>query len=319
MSKTIKMTPEYIAECRREFDEALKNAIVECRKNFDDALREEKLADGKISFTKTFSIDKKRTATVYFTAEAWAKMVVLIQEFSKEVAWHGLASRIESEDHDEYMIYDILVYPQEVTGATVNTDQEGYETWLMGNDDEVFNNIRMQGHSHVNMSPTPSGVDLTHQEKILEQLEDDMFYIFMIWNKSFKRNIKIYDLQKNVLFEDGDVEVKIFDNGVGLDEFLNGAREMVRDRVYSGANNLWTPPGAAFDTKPFNPLPASTQKSDSKSGKDEGEDKKNGKKNKNKPKVQIGAGWNGANAAGKRAQSSFFEDYGGYDYDKWWI
>lgn len=332
MSKIIKMTPEYIAECRREFNEALKNAVVECQKNFDDALHEEKLADGKISFTKTFSIDKKRTATVYFTSEAWTKMVVLIQEFSKEVAWHGLASRIESEDHDEYMVYDILVYPQEVTGATVNTDQEGYEKWLMSNDDDVFNNIRMQGHSHVNMGPTPSAVDITHQEKILEQLEDDMFYIFMIWNKSFKRNIKIYDLQKNVLFEDSDVEVKIFDSGIGLDEFINNAKEMVKDKVYSygsnygsnyynGQNKPWTPPGAASDAKPYNPLPASTQKADSKSEKDEKKDKKNGKKNKDKPKVQIGSGWNRANAsddddpAEKATQRSLFGNYDGYDDD----
>ena len=45
MSKIIRMTPEYIEECRKDFEESLKNA---------------KLADGKISFTKTFVAERKR-------------------------------------------------------------------------------------------------------------------------------------------------------------------------------------------------------------------------------------------------------------------
>ena len=217
MSKIIKLTPELIQESVRDFADVLKNA---------------KLSGGKIDFSKTFTYEK-RVSTIYFTAEAWVKMIMLIQEFDKEVAWHGVAHRVDNEDLDEYIVSDILVYPQEVTGATVNTDQDKYQTWLMNHEDDVFNNIRMQGHSHVNMAPSPSGVDLTHQEKILDQLENDMFYIFMIWNKSFKRNIKIYDLQKNVLFEDGDVEVKILDSGVGLQEFIDSAKELVVAKTYT--------------------------------------------------------------------------------------
>ena len=219
MGKPIKITQEHIDEARQEFETTLNNI---------------KLADGKISYTKTFGSNAEK-ATVYFTSEAWTKMVALLQEFTDEVAWHGLACR--SEDPAGYVIYDILVYPQEVTGATVNTDQEKYQVWLMEHEDDVFNNIRMQGHSHVNMTTSPSSVDLTHQEKILDQLEDDMFYIFMVWNKKFESHTKVYDLQKNTLYENSDVDVKLLDTGIGLDVFITEAKCMVSKRTYAYSGN----------------------------------------------------------------------------------
>ena len=219
MAKIIKLTEEYIEEARRDFEEALKNA---------------KLSDGKINFCKSFtSISRK--ATVYFTEIAWEKMQSLIREFDKEVAWHGVAFRGEDTEKDEYTITDILVYPQEVTGSTVTTDQTKYQTWLMEHDDDVFNNIRMQGHSHVNMSTSPSSVDTNLYEKILDQLDDTMFYIFLIYNKRGDKTYKIYDLAKNVLFETSDVTVKIIGKDFDLDSFVRDAKSKVTDRVYSYA------------------------------------------------------------------------------------
>lgn len=217
MAKIIKLTEKYIDEIRKDFEKALSTT---------------KFSDGKINFTKSLS-DIKRDATVYFTELAWIKMQTLVREFDKEVAWHGIAKRGEDLDKDEYYITDILVYPQEVTGATVNTDQEKYQMWLMGQEDEVFNNIRMQGHSHVNMGVTPSGVDCSLYDRILDQLDDDMFYIFMIWNKRWEKTIKIYDLAKNVMFDTSDCKVKILDDGVGIEKFLKDAKENVKDKVYT--------------------------------------------------------------------------------------
>lgn len=217
MSKIIKMTPEYSNQILEEFKKELESG---------------KFSDGKINFSKTFStIDRK--ATVYFTELAWLKMKTLIREFSKEVAWHGVAKRGDDESKDEYFIEDILVYPQEVTGATVSTDQEKYQMWLMEHDDEVFNNIRMQGHSHVNMGVTPSGVDTALYERILDQLDDDMFYIFMIWNKNDAKTVKIYDMKKNILFETSDVTVEVLDDGTGIESFLKNAKKLVVDKTYS--------------------------------------------------------------------------------------
>lgn len=218
MSKIIKMTSQNLDEIRRDFEEALKGV---------------KLSDGKIHFTKTFDTIQRK-ANLYFTELAYLKMLTLVREFDKEVAWHGIAKRCEDEE-DAYIISDILVYPQEVTGTTVNTDQEKYQMWLMNHDDEVFNNIRMQGHSHVNMGTTPSSVDTSLYDRILEQLNDDMFYIFLIWNKRNEKTIKIYDLAKNVLFETADVTVSVREDDIGMERFLKDAKEMVQDKKYTPA------------------------------------------------------------------------------------
>lgn len=216
MSKIIKMTSQNLDELRKDFEEALKGV---------------KLSDGKINFTKTFG-NIQRKATLYFTELAYLKMLTLVREFDKEVAWHGIAKRHDTEE-DAYIISDILVYPQEVTGATVNTDQEKYQMWLMSHEDDVFNNIRMQGHSHVNMGTTPSTVDTSLYERLLDQLDDTMFYIFLIWNKRNEKTIKIYDLAKNVLFETADVTVSLIEDGTGMEKFLSTAKEMVQDKKYT--------------------------------------------------------------------------------------
>ena len=301
MSRLIKMTPEYMEECRSDFEKALQLA---------------KLSDGKLNFTKTFA-SGDRKAKIFFTPPAWAKMVILINEFDKEVAWHGVAHRLGEAEGEampagpecEYIITDILVYPQEVTASTVEMDTEKYATWLMENiEDERFNAIRMQGHSHVRMGPTPSSVDLNHQEEILQMLGDNDFYIFMIWNKSFASNIKVYDMKENTLFENSDVSVKILDEVGDLNEFLADAKAMVKDRVYS--YNSYRAPGstaaaAATTSKPagtsgpYNPLAPTTQggKVTSITPPASGD----------KPRTRIGAVWYGKNA-GQQAIDGFGED-----------
>ncbi len=243
MSKLIKVTQEYLDEVRKSFEEVLKSG---------------KFSDGKVTFTKTIGT-VNRKAKVFFTPDAWRKMQALVSDFDKEVAWHGIAHRGEDDSKDEYYITDILVYPQEVTGATVNTDQEKYEMWLMSHDDDVFNNIRMQGHSHVNMGVTPSGVDTSLYDQIIEQLDDEMFYIFMIWNKKKDKTVRIYDIKKNILFDTADVTVETLPDSEDIsnirnlsedevkavtdfitryrekratDSFIKKAKGMVKDKVY---------------------------------------------------------------------------------------
>lgn len=269
MSKPIRMTEQYMKECRDDFEKALKLT---------------KLADGKLNFTKVFSIADKK-ATIFFTGEAWAKMAMLLKEFDKEVAWHGVAHRGEDESRDEYVITDIMVYPQTVTGTSVEMDTEKYALWLMENaNDERFDNIHMQGHSHVNMSTTPSGVDLSHQEEILNMLGDADFYIFMIWNKSFSSTNKVYDLKKNILFEDKDISVKIVGGVEDLDTFIKGAKEIVKNRSITTSQTYGSGYGGYPYNKPtgspYNPVLQSTTEIN------------NGKKNKketkkDKPRTKI--------------------------------
>ncbi len=258
MSKIIKITPDIFV------------GIVE---DFKKTLGSLKMSDGKINFSRSFN-QVERIAELRFTETAWLKMQALVREYDKEVAWHGIAKRGADPDKDEYIISDIVVYPQEVSGAAVNTDQEEYQNWLMHLDDEVFNNLRMQGHSHVNMSVTPSAVDTTLYESLLAQLDDTMFYIFLIWNKRGDKTIKIYDLAKNILFETSDVKVSVIDDGTGVEALLRDAKEKVKEKTvysystsysygsglgaykgaYSGTYGSYTPPASAVSKEPEKPV-----------------------------------------------------------------
>lgn len=300
MSRLIKMTPEYMDECRAEFEQALKLT---------------KLSDGKLSYTKVFSGGNKK-AVVYFTASAWAKMVLLIKEFDKEVAWHGVAHRmgdVEGEtplsaDAREYVITDIVVYPQTVSAATVEMDTEKYAEWLMKNaEDERFDHLFMQGHSHVDMAPNPSSVDLSHQEEILGMMGDHDFYIFMIWNKSFASNVKVYDMAVNTLYENGDVTVKLLDEDDSLDEFLKDAKSMVESRAYNYQSTGYhgttapvnqTKPKSQSSTGPFNPLAPTS----APPGTPAPVPARNGEK----PRTRIGAGWYGKDA--NHHAGGFYDD-----------
>ena len=216
MSKYVKITPEI-----------LKTVVQE----FSDAIKDSKFPDGKITFSKTIA-QTDRKASLFLTDIAWAKMKSLVMDSDKEIAWHGIAKRGDNPNKDEYIISDILVYPQEVTGATVNTDQAEYQDWLYSQPDEVFNNIRMQGHSHVNMSTSPSGVDTSLYERILEQLDEDMFYIFIILNKRDEKTVKIYDIAKNILFETNDIDLVILDDGYAIHKFIEEAHTLVKTKTY---------------------------------------------------------------------------------------
>jgi len=208
------------------FTETMKK---QARKDFNEMLNGMKMSGGELNYRKIYEY-KDSEAVVWLTPEAYKKILALVTAFSDEVAWHGTVTR---EGDNEFIIDDIYVYPQEVTGSTVNTDQFEYTDWLYSLDDETFNKVRMQGHSHVNMGVSPSGTDEKHRQQILEQLDPNMFYIFMIWNKSLSVHTLIYDMARNILYENKDVAVQLL-GGDSMDEFLTDAREKVRKKSYEG-------------------------------------------------------------------------------------
>lgn len=214
MSKSIKVSQQDIERLKDEFMKQLLSG---------------KWENGKVNFQGTLGvIDRK--ARVCFSDLAWRKMQALIAGFDLEVGWHGIARRGEDETKDEYYIDDILVYPQEVTDMTVTTDEKEYQDWLLGQEDDVFNNIRFQGHSHVNMGTSPSNVDWELYRGILNQLDDSMFYIFMIWNKKGDKTVLLYDMKKNILFETADVIIDVEDEW-GFNKFIDEAKELVRKKA----------------------------------------------------------------------------------------
>ena len=182
---------------------------------FETYLNTAKLSDNRINFSaaltpETNTVEKP---TIYISSEAFLKMMLYVQSTPTEIAWHGTVERNTKENY--YYIKDVFLYPQIVTGATVNTDQEEYQNWLMDLTDEQHNSLRFQGHSHVNFGVTPSTTDTTFYQEILQVLPKDDFYIFMIMNKSGDTTFLIYDLAQNVMYENADIEYDIVSEETG--------------------------------------------------------------------------------------------------------
>ena len=137
-----------------------------------------------------------------YSLDAWLKVNALVEGCESEIAWHGVVERTAP---DRFNIVDILVYPQEVTGSTVQSIEPDYTNWLQAFPDGIFENIRMQGHSHVRMACSPSGVDQTQMNGILEQEPD--YYIFQIMNKHGSIWSEIHISEFNAIYENADITI----------------------------------------------------------------------------------------------------------------
>lgn len=170
---------------------------------------------------------------IRFTDEAYDKVRALIKICDKEIAWHGLVS----VEGNVYTIYDVLLYPQRITGTTVEAIEDEYGLWVTELEDEQFENMRMQGHSHVSMGVSPSGTDESYYDELISHVED--YYIVMIMNKRDEHLFRFYDIRNNVIFDKLPIEV----GSHTLQEWaLNGMSQYVMENapitpVYKKPNN----------------------------------------------------------------------------------
>jgi len=183
---------------------------------------------------KLKEVKDDRKANIIFTETAWIKIFALVHSYSTEVEWHGVVKRTAP---DTFLIEDILVFPHEVTGSTVTSDQKAYEEWLDGLDNNTFNALRFHGHSHVNMGVTPSTVDMTYRRNILNNFgmpsaKSDYFYIFLIFNKKGDISGEVYDLQNNALYSTDEINI-LHESAGWLTKFLDEAKELVKEKTYS--------------------------------------------------------------------------------------
>lgn len=191
---------------------------------------------GSVDIKRTFKTDD-RFALIYFTPIAWAKMATLVARYDTEVQWHGCVNRVSEF---EFEIYDIIVPPHEVTGTTVTSAYKPYGDWLNALDDDTFNSVKFHGHSHVNMSVTPSGTDEKYRLDLVTQLPkpvngNDVFYIFLIINKRHEWSAEIYDFTHNALYSTADIAIDTIldDDGDGLENFMAEAKKVAVSRTYN--------------------------------------------------------------------------------------
>lgn len=185
-----------------------------------------------ISFVKRYTLtgdNNKRH--LFFTPTAYLKMLQYVLQSDKEIAWHGV---VERKSKTDFIIKDVFLYPQSVSGVTVETDQTKYTQWTDTLDDDTFNAMRFQGHSHVNMGVTPSAVDTRYYDEQIATLSENDFYIFLVINKKQEIYKLIYDLETNTLYENTDIEVIVLDNdSENLTEDVKASiKEHITSKVY---------------------------------------------------------------------------------------
>lgn len=193
-----------------KINDTVKEDLIE---KFKKYLNTTKLTESSIHYTAAIDnlVDKTKypKARVYISAIAYLKMMLYVRDTSTEIAWHGTVTR---HGKNVFHITDVMLYPQTVSGATVNTDQDKYNEWIQELDDDTHNSMRFQGHSHVNMGVTPSGTDMAFYNDILQVLPNDDYYIFMIMNKQGNMTLLIYDLAENIIYETADIDCSIIND-----------------------------------------------------------------------------------------------------------
>lgn len=178
---------------------------------------------------------------VIISAEALTKMQLYIEGCTKEVGWLGTAIK----QGNNYFIMDTYLFEQEVHSTTTEITPEGLSNFgeeiLKRNDGmEIWNNLKVWGHSHVNMGVTPSGQDDSQMNTFKDGGHD--WFIRIIGNKSGDLKIDIYNYEMGVIYNDikffiglTDEEIKIRDKIEKLEAELNETKkkrvEMFKENV----------------------------------------------------------------------------------------
>lgn len=161
--------------------------------------------------------------SIFITADAYIKMRKLVNDTSTEIGWYGTVTKQPGLD-EVYIIDDIIVYPQKVTGVTCEQDDDKMFNFEMSLTTDQVNHKRFQGHSHVNMGVTPSGVDEQFYRDLLTQVND--YFIITVTNKREEYTTRFYDIANNIVYSDLPIRV-ITESGGVLDLWYEEAKQQL--------------------------------------------------------------------------------------------
>ena len=178
---------------------------------------------------------------IQVSADAYIKMLELVNQSELECSWHGLVRR--STDKNLYYVYDILVFPQINSPATTTTDETEFANWqmkLISDMNFPIEDLRLHGHSHVNMSVFSSGVDDKYQKDLITKVDNGDYYIFFIMNKKMEICILLYDFDQQILFEKADIDFQIVD--AECNDIRGWARKELKENATTASNNFQLSP-----------------------------------------------------------------------------
>ena len=155
---------------------------------------------------------KYKKPVIQIPADIYMKMFALVKTSNVEIQWHGLINR--DIKNQIYTIYDIFLPPQINSPTATTTDDKKFALWIEEKiTDFTFpiQDMRLHGHSHVNMNVFSSSIDDAYQIDLLSKVNDGDYYLFLVLNKKNDICALLYDMDQGILFETKDLIIEIID------------------------------------------------------------------------------------------------------------
>lgn len=124
---------------------------------------------------------------LYILPQAKQKMEMYCDLSEGEIGWLAF---VEKFDTQGFLITDCALLKQEVHSTTTEITPEGLLEFWNNTPAEKQSLIKLWGHSHVNMSPSPSSQD---NEQMDYFKDNNPWFIRLITNKKREYYIDIYD------------------------------------------------------------------------------------------------------------------------------
>ena len=178
---------------------------------------------------------------------AMNKMKEYVRQSDLEIGWLGTSRRVGNV----FYIDDVFLFRQEVHATTTEITTEGLNEFAMDllyeeNGIEIWNNMKVWGHSHVNMPTSPSAQDDKQIEVFAENAED--FFIRIIANKSGEFRIDLYDFTTGVIYEklpyeinygaDTEIIESLYRKIAEIEEMIYGRTEPSEEMINSISSEI---------------------------------------------------------------------------------
>lgn len=138
---------------------------------------------------------------VIISKAALTKMQLYVDNCKTEIGWLGTA--FKNEESNSIIIEDVFLFEQDVHATTTEITPEGLGKFgehlmTLDNGIDIWNNLKVWGHSHVNMAVNPSGQD--NEQMITFANNGHDWFVRIIANKSGDIRIDLYDYTIGITF-----------------------------------------------------------------------------------------------------------------------
>lgn len=160
-----------------------------------------------------------------------------------EVGWY-----LTTPADDMFSVNNLYLPNQKVHGATTEFDSDEKENDAQSDFmiENMGDRFTVWCHSHVNMTPTPSGQDDTQITELVEAC-DGLEWIRLIMNKSLKYTCILSDG-----ITERDVEIEIVDNQEGYQPKYKEVKDKVKKLTYTAPKSTYKWTGKSYNNNVYN-------------------------------------------------------------------